>query len=47
MELIELIQELDNLIGEADIAADAGRVDEAKEHLRKAKDLLEVAFLAE
>ena len=47
MELVELIQELDNLIGEADIAADAGNVDEAREHLRKAKELLEDEFLAE
>lgn len=47
MELVELIQELDNLIGEADMAADAGNVDEAREHLRKAKELLEDEFLAE
>ena len=47
MELEELIQELENLIGEADMAADAGNVDEAKEHLREAKDLLEVEFLTE
>ena len=47
MELEELIKELDYLIGEADIAADAGNMDEAKEHLRKAKELLEDEFLAE
>ena len=47
MELEELIQELENLIGEADIAADGGDVDEAREHLRKAKELLEAEFLAE
>jgi len=47
MEIEELIQELENLIGEADMAADAGKVDEAKEHLRKAKELLEAEFLAE
>lgn len=47
MELIELIQELENLIDEADIAADAGNVDGAREYLRKAKELLEVEFLAE
>ena len=47
MELVKLIQELDILIGEADLAADAGNVDEAREQLRKAKELLEVEFLAE
>ncbi len=47
MELVELIQELENLIGEADMGADAGNVDEAREQLRKAKELLEVEFLAE
>jgi len=47
MELVELIQELDNLIGEADMAADGGDEDKAREHLRKAKELLEDEFLAE
>ena len=47
MELEELIRELDNLIGEADMAADSGDKNEAKEHLRKAKELLEAEFLAE
>jgi len=47
MELVDLIRELDNLIGEADLAADGGDVDEAREHLRKAKELLEDEFLAE
>ena len=47
MEIEELIQEMENLIGEADMAADAGDVDEAREHLRKAKELLEAEFLAE
>ena len=47
MELEELIQKLENLIGEADMAADAGDVDEAREHLRKAKELLEDEFLKE
>ncbi len=47
MELEELIQELENLIGEADMAADGGDVDEAKEQLRKAKELLEAEFLKE
>ena len=47
MELEELIRELDNLIGEADLAADVGNVDEAREQLRKAKELLEDEFLKE
>ena len=47
MELEELIQELDNLIGEADMSADTGDEDGAREHLRKAKELLEAEFLAE
>ena len=45
-ELIELVAELDHLVGEADLAADAGDVDEGVERLRKAKELLEVLFLA-
>jgi len=47
MELEELIRELENLIGEADMAADAGDEDGAREYLRKAKELLEAEFLAE
>lgn len=47
MELEELIQELDDLVGQADFAADAGDADEAKKKLRNAKELLEVEFLAE
>ncbi len=46
MELEELIQELANLIGEADIAADGGDEDEAKEQLRKMKELLEFELVA-
>lgn len=46
-DLIVLVQELGHLIGEADMAADAGAVDEAMEQLRKAKELLEAEFLAE
>lgn len=47
MELVELIRELDELIGDADLAADGGNVDEAREQLRKAKDLLDDEFLKE
>ena len=47
MELGELICELDNLLGEADLALDAGRPGDSREHLRKAKELLEAEFLAE
>ncbi len=47
MEIEALIRELENLIGEADMAADAGSVDEARELLRNAKELLEAEFLAE
>ena len=47
MELAEIIQELQNLIIEAGVAADAGDVDEATNKLRTAKELLEVTLLAE
>ena len=47
MEIEALIRELENLIGEADMAADAGSVDEARELLRTAKELLDDEFLAE
>ena len=46
-DLIELVQELSNIVDEADIAADAGAVDEAMEQLRKARELLDAAFLSE
>ena len=46
-ELIELIQELTHVIGEADIAADAGKVDDARERLIKAKELLDVSYISE
>jgi len=45
MELEELIRELDNLIGEADLAADSGKQADAKEYLRKAKELIEEELL--
>ncbi|MBA7518883.1 hypothetical protein ES705_10957 [subsurface metagenome] len=45
MVLVELIASLDVLIGEADLAADGGYEDEAREHLRKAKELLDDEFL--
>lgn len=47
MELAEIIQELRNLISEADFALSAGDVDEATNKLRSAKELLEVTLLAE
>ena len=46
MELEELIRELDNLLGEADIAADGGDEDEAREQLREMKELLEIELVA-
>ena len=46
-DLVELIQELTHLVGEADIAADAGNVDEAREKLTEAKELLGVSCISE
>ena len=45
MELVELIASLEVIIGEADLSADDGNVDGAREHLKKAKDLLDDEFL--
>ncbi|MBA7523544.1 hypothetical protein ES705_15671 [subsurface metagenome] len=45
MELVELIASLDIIIGNADIDADGGDVDEAREKLREAKRLLDDEFL--
>ena len=45
MELKQLIRLLEDLIDEADLAADSGDVDGAREQLRKAKELLDVEFL--
>ncbi len=47
MELAEIIEQLRNLISEADFALSAGDVDEATNKLRAAKELLEVTLLAE
>jgi hypothetical protein len=44
MELEELIRELGSLIDEADLAADGGNVDGARELLRTAKSLLDAEF---
>ncbi|MBA7518882.1 hypothetical protein ES705_10956 [subsurface metagenome] len=40
MELDGLIQKMYLIIGEADLDADGGKDDEAREHLREAKKLL-------
>jgi len=47
MELEEIIEDLRNLLSEADFAVSAGDVDEATNKLRKAKELLEVMLLGE
>ena len=47
MEIVDLIRELQRILDEADVAADAGNVDEAREHLRAAKALLDDEFLKE
>ena len=45
-ELVELVAELEHLVDEADVAADAGNVVETRERLREAKELLDSSFLA-
>lgn len=45
MELVDLITELQANIDDADLALDAEDVDGAREHLRKAKELLDAEFL--
>ncbi len=45
MELNDLITELQGKIDDADLALDAGNVDEAREALRAAKDMLDAEFL--
>jgi len=45
MELDDLIMELRRIIDEAGVDSDAGNVDEAREQLRTAKDLLDEEFL--
>jgi len=47
MELKELIRQLKVKLDDAELAADAGKRDEARDHLRFAKDLLDEEFLAE
>lgn len=47
MELEELIRRLKAKLDDAELAADAGNRDEARDHLRFAKDLLDEEFLAE
>lgn len=47
MELEELIRQLKAKLDEAELAADVGKRDEARDHLRFAKDLLDEEFLAE
>ena len=45
MELVDLITQLQAKIDDADLALDAENVDEAREALRAAKDLLDAEFL--
>ena len=45
MDLKDLISELQRVVDEADVALDAEHVDEAREHLRQAKSLLDDEFL--
>jgi len=45
MDLEDLIRELDNLIGDADTAADEDSVDESRNYLKKAKEILDAEFL--
>lgn len=45
MELVDLITQLQGKIDDADLASDAENVDEARGHLRDAKDLLDDEFL--
>jgi len=47
MELEELIREVDDLMAEADMAADAGDVDGARGYLRQVKDLIVDEFINE
>ena len=47
MELEQLISELQIELDAADVALDAGNVDEAREHLRAEKDLLDNESLAD
>lgn len=45
MELDELITQLQANLDDADLALDAEKRDEAREHLRKAKALLDDEFM--
>jgi len=45
MELNDLITELQGKIDDANIALEAKEKDEAREHLRAAKDMLDAEFL--
>jgi len=45
MDMQVLIRDLQRILDEADVARDAGNVDEAREHLREAKKLLDDEFL--
>lgn len=44
MELKDLIKALKTILDDAELAADAGNRDEAREHLRFAKDRLDEEF---
>ena len=45
MALADLIRQLIGILDEADVAADAGNVEKAREYLGEMKDLLDVEFL--
>ncbi len=45
MELVKLISDLQAKLDDADLALDAEHVDDAREHLREAKQLLDAEFL--
>ena len=47
MEIEELIRQLKIAFEAAELASDVGNKDEATDHLRFAKDLLDEQFLAE
>ncbi len=45
MDLVVLISDLQAILDVADVCLDAGNVDEAREHLRAAKSLLDDEFV--
>jgi len=45
MDIQVLLRDLQRILDEADVILDAGNTDEAREHLREAKSLLDAEFL--